>query len=113
MTKKADTLAALRDIKRAVLQGRDNAVNVVSLMIKNLETGEDLKPLPAPEARVRTPMAPMATGPKPAPVTVLAPKPETVAVITPVPVLAPEPETVEERDQPTESEAPDAKPDAA
>ncbi len=108
MTKKADTLAALRDIKRAVLQGRDNAVNVVSLMIKNLETGEDLKPLPAPVARVRTPMAPMATGPKPAPVAVSAPEPE--------PDLAPAPEMAgetEETEAPAESEAPDAKPDAA
>ena len=77
MSKRDDALAALRDIKRAVLQGRDTAVTMTSLMIKQMENGEDLKPLPAPAPPVRTPMAPMATKPKPAPTPVPKPEVET------------------------------------
>ena len=78
MTKRDDALAALRDIRRAIFQSRDNANTMIGRMIKEIEDGGDLKPLPAPAPRVRTPMAPMATGPKPAP--------------TPVPEKEPEPE---------------------
>ncbi len=90
MTKRDDALAALKDIRKALQQGRDHAMGVIGKIIANVEAGEDLKPLPPPAPRVRTPMKPM-----------IAPQP------APEPEAAPEPEVAETTDEP--SDEPDEK----